>query len=129
MLGTSALTILCKPCCCKFMSIDFLRLRFAKTDTWSDHIPDSTKLSNLCSERRVILLSTYLLLESHLYFLSLDSRLGGWQPHCWNFQPDPGAEARAEVDSAVAEAFYLEKLCSWRTCKRLALQGFGAFQR
>lgn len=68
MLRTSALTILCKPCCYKFMSIDFLRLRFAKTDTWSDRIPNSTKLSNLCSDRRVILLSTYLLLESHLYF-------------------------------------------------------------
>lgn len=60
MLRPSAPTILCKPCCYKFMSIDFLRLRFAKTDTWSDHIPDSTKLSSLCSERRVILLSTYL---------------------------------------------------------------------
>lgn len=68
MLRTSALTILCKPCSYKFMSIDFLRLRFAKSETWSDRIADSTKLSNLCSERRVILLSTYLLLESHLYF-------------------------------------------------------------
>lgn len=56
------------PSVYKFMSIDFLWLRFAKTDTWSDHSPNSTKLSNLCSGRRVILLSTYLLLESNLYF-------------------------------------------------------------
>lgn len=77
MLRTSALTILCKPCCYKFMSIDFLRVWFAKTDTWSDHIPDSTKLSNLCSERRVILLSAYLLLESHLYFFL--SQTAGWE--------------------------------------------------
>lgn len=133
MLGTSALTILCTPCCYKFMSIDFLRLRFAETDTWSDHSSDSTKLSNLCSERSVSLLSTYLLLESpsvfFFFFLSLDSRLGGWQPHCWKFQPDPAAEARAEVDSTVAEAFYLEKLWCWRTCKQLTLQGFGFFRR
>lgn len=61
--------------------------------------------------------------------MSLDSRLGGWQPHCWKFQPDPGAEARVEVDSTVAEAFYLEKLWCWKTCKQFALQGFGFFRR
>lgn len=64
-----------------------------------------------------------------IFFLSLDSRLGGWQPHCWKLQPDPGAEARAEVDSTVAEAFYLEELWCWRTCKQLALRGFGASRR
>lgn len=63
------------------------------------------------------------------FFMSLDSRLGGWQPHCWKFQPDPGAEARVEVDSTVAEAFYLEKLWCWKTCKQFTLQGFGFFRR
>lgn len=70
--------------------------------------------------------------NNHLYFfflMSLDSRLGGWQPHCWKFQPDPGAEARVEVDSTVAEAFYLEKLWCWKTCKQFTLQGFGFFRR
>lgn len=130
MLRTSALPIVCKRRCYKFMSIDFLRLRFARADAWCDHIPDSTELS-----KRVQWKKSYPSLHlsslgiTSVFFLSLDSRLGGWQPHCWSFQPDPGAEARAEVDSTVAEAFYLGKLRRWGTCKQLALQGFGAFRR
>lgn len=83
-----------------------------------------------CAVKEELFSSPLIFSWNHIcIFFVPNSRLGGWQLHCWKFQPDPVAEARAEVDSTVAEAFYLEKLWCWRTCKQLALQGFGAFQR
>lgn len=49
---------------------------------------------------------------SLLLCLSLDSRLGGWQPQRWMVQPGLVVEAGIRVYSTMAEAFYLCKTAS-----------------
>lgn len=134
MLRTSALTILCKPCCYKFLSIDFLRLRFAKNWHLVRPHPRKHKAVKLVQWKKSYspLHLSSLGITSGFFFVFFCPWTAGWEAG----SRTAGSsiliqELRPELKLIPpwVRPFFLEKLWCWRTCKQLALQGFGAFRR